>query len=204
MSKDLSNIIEQFVDFLMPELTPHEASLYIFLFRNSYIKNGKLNIRIGQRTIAVKYGQGPKKSMPSRQHIVRQLKMLEKKGAISIGDTNREGILYTIVLPEDIPLVLEKMSKTVKLEENYFTDPDRRREIFIRDKYICHYCGEEVTEKNTTLYHLIPQSKGGEHTKDNLKTCCLVCNAIKSGKTYEEAAPFLLKSIRERKSKKYK
>jgi len=48
---------------------------------------------------------------------------------------------------------------------------------------------------------LNPQSKGGKHTKDNLKTCCFVCNAIKSGKTYEEAAPFLLKSIRERKQK---
>ena len=204
MNKDLSQIIEQFVDFLMPELTPHEASLYIFLLRNSYLKNEKLDVRIGQRTIAVKYGQGPMKSVPSRQHILRQLKMLEGKGAIKIGDTNREGTLYTVILPKDCPSVLEKMSKTIKSEEDYFTDPNRRKEIFERDKWVCYYCGEEVAEKNATLDHLVPQSKGGKHTKDNLKTCCLMCNAIKSGKTYEEAAPFLLKNIRERKAKKRK
>ena len=60
---------------------------------------------------------------------------------------------------------------------------------------------KKVTSENATLDHLTPQSKGGKHTKDNLKTSCLVCNSIKSGKTYEEAAPYLLKSIQDRRQK---
>jgi len=36
----------------------------------------------------------------------------------------------------------------------------------------------------------IPQSKGGKNTKDNLGTLCLVRNGTKSGKAFEEAAPF--------------
>jgi hypothetical protein len=205
MSKNLFKIIEQFVDFLMPELTPYEAAMYLFLLRNSYIKNNSTELRIGKRTIAEKWAKGSRGEKTTYAHVSKLLKGLEEKGCVKIGDINREGTLYVILLPEEIPIVQEKVSviQDVK-EEDYFTDPHRRKEIFERDKWICHYCGEEVTEKNATLDHLVPQSKGGKHTKDNLKTCCLVCNAIKSGKTYEEAAPFLLKNIRERKTKKQK
>ena len=53
MRENLQKMIEQYVDYLMPELTPYEASLYIFSLRNSYIKNNSLEIRIGKRTIAI-------------------------------------------------------------------------------------------------------------------------------------------------------
>lgn len=109
-------------------------------------------------------------------------------------------------MPEDIPLVAEKIAdlSPSHIEEDYFTDPSKKREIFERDKWVCQYCGEKVTPENVTLDHFIPLSKGGKHSKDNLKTCCLICNAVKSGKTYEEAAPFLLKTIRERKARSRK
>jgi len=206
MNKDLSKIIEQFVDLLMPELAPYEVALYLFLLRHSLVKNNTLTIRIGKRTIVDKFVKSAKGSRSSFAHITTVLKELEKKGCIKVGDVDREGTFYEIILPEKIKLVAEKLAaKSLKAEDDdYFTDTNKRNELFERDKWICEYCGEEVTEKNATLDHLIPQSKGGKHTKDNLKTCCLVCNAIKSGKTYEEAAPFLLKSIRERKLKKYK
>ncbi|OGX18109.1 MAG: hypothetical protein A3K83_00235 [Omnitrophica WOR_2 bacterium RBG_13_44_8b] len=201
MNKDLSKIIEQFVDFLMPELTPYEAAMYIFLLRSSHLKNSP-EIHIGKRTIAEKWGTGARGKKTNYAHVTDLVKGLEKKGCIKIGDVNREGTLYKVLLPEEIPLVLEKLLIIPETgEEGYFTDPERRKELFERDKWICCYCGEKVTEKNATLDHFNPQSNGGKHTKDNLKTCCFICNAIKSGKTYEEAAPFLLKSIRERKQK---
>lgn len=198
---NLQKIIEDFVDYLMPELTPYEASLYVFLFRNSHMIGEKI-VRIGQRTIAQKYGQGPKKAVPSRQHVLRQIKMLEEKGCIAVGDTNREGTLYTVFSPKEIPSVREKLAiKTVVEEEDYYNDSHKRKEIYERDKWVCAYCGEKVSEKNATLDHYIPQSNKGTHKKENLKTCCLQCNSIKSGKTYEEAIPYLLKSIQERKAR---
>jgi len=131
------------------------------------------------------------------------LKELEKKGCVKIGDVDRNGTLYEIVLPGKIKSVIEKLTVGVikKDENDYFTDDSKRKELFERDKWTCYYCSEIVTKKNVTLGHFIPQSKGGRHNKDNLKTSCLVCNSVKSGKTYEEAAPLLLKSIREKKSK---
>jgi len=206
MKEDIRSIIEQFVDYLLPELTPYETSLYLYLLRNSFVKNSVGEIRVGKRTIAAGYGKGSRGEKTNYAHVSKILKMLEEKGCIKVGDTNRDGTLYIVSLPKDIPLVAEKIASSLvqDTEEDYFNDPEKRREIFERDKWICQYCGEKVTPKNATLDHFIPQSKGGKHNKQNLRTCCLICNSIKSGKTYEEATPFLLKSIQERKAKSSK
>ena len=200
-NRDITEIIKEFVDYLLPDLTPYETSLYIYLLRNS-ILNGQDTIRVGKRTIATAYGKGSRGENTNYAHISKIINSLEKKGVLKIGDVNREGTLYTILSPKQIPLVKEKM--TIKIqdkEDDYFNTPIKRQELFERDKWKCHYCGEEVTKNNATLDHLIPQSKGGKNTKDNLKTSCLLCNSIKSGKTYEEAAPHLLKSVSERKKR---
>ena len=202
MKNDLQKIIEQFVDFLMPSLTPYEASLYIFFLRNSHIKNNSPEIRIGKRTIAENISS-VRATTTNYAQVTKLVDGLEGKGCIKIGDTNRDGTLYNIFLPEEIPSVKEKLAITAgPVEEDFFTNPEKRKEIFERDKYTCFYCGEKVTPENSTLDHLVPQSKDGKHTKENLKTSCLICNSIKSGKTYEEAAPYLLKSIQERRNKK--
>lgn len=201
MKENVPEIIEQFVDFLLPILTPYEAGLYIFLLRNTYIKNGTREIRVGKRTIADNLGSS-RGEKSNYAHITKLISGLEEKSCIKIGDTTREGILYSVFLPEEIPSVKEKLSVVVDPEEeDYFTDPERRKEVFARDKHTCQYCGEKVMSENAALDHYIPQCKGGLHTKENLRASCLLCNSIKSGKTYEEAAPFLLKSIQERKAR---
>jgi len=204
MKLDIKEVVEQFIDYLMPDLTPYEANLYLFLLRYSYLNNNVSQVRIGKRTIAEKIGKSARTNESiSYVQVTKTLKGLEGKGVISIGNTEREGTLYTILLPGQVPSVKEKLTKSnaSRKNEDYFTNPEKRRYLFERDKYICFYCGEKVTDNNSTLDHLTPQFKGGKHTKDNLKTCCLTCNSIKSGKTYEEAAPLLLKSIQERKSR---
>jgi len=57
-NKDLSKIIEQLVDFLMPELSPYGVSLYLFLLRHSFIENNSSAIRMGKRNIADKFVKG--------------------------------------------------------------------------------------------------------------------------------------------------
>ncbi|MEQ8712256.1 MAG: HNH endonuclease [Cyclobacteriaceae bacterium] len=51
-----------------------------------------------------------------------------------------------------------------------------RQNIFRRDGHKCQYCG---THKDLTLDHLIPRSKGGKSTWNNLLTACRRCNARK-------------------------
>jgi len=200
MKENFQQNFEHLVDYLLPELTPYEASVYIFLLCNSHIKNRTDLIRIGKRTIARNFGKGARGDKTNVTHITKLLQGLETKNCIKIGDKNFQGTIYTVLLPEDIPLVREKIDITKDpKEEDYFTSQTKRREIFERDKWTCYYCREKVTLETATLDHLEPQFKGGKHTKDNLKTCCFTCNTIKSGKTFEEAAPYLLRSIQERR-----
>jgi len=58
-----------------------------------------------------------------------------------------------------------------------------KRNIFLRDEYLCQYCGCEVTEQHATLDHVLPQSKGGKTTWENSATACKPCNYRKAAST---------------------
>ncbi len=53
--------------------------------------------------------------------------------------------------------------------------PLTRRAVFARDNWSCQYCG--ATAEN--LDHVIPRSRGGEHTWENVVAACRRCNARK-------------------------
>jgi hypothetical protein len=59
-----------------------------------------------------------------------------------------------------------------------------RQNIFKRDGNACQYCG---ATHDLTLDHVIPKSRGGRSTWDNLATACKSCNSKKGDLTPEEA-----------------
>lgn len=65
-----------------------------------------------------------------------------------------------------------------------------RRNIFYRDSYMCQYCS---TKDDLTIDHVLPISRGGERTWENLVAACSRCNSRKGQKTLEEANMKLLK-----------
>ncbi|MDP9381662.1 MAG: HNH endonuclease [Chloroflexota bacterium] len=65
-----------------------------------------------------------------------------------------------------------------------------RKEVFTRDKHTCQYCGKLT--KDLTLDHVVPKSRGGSHTWDNLVSACKSCNHRKGGKNPDEARMRLL------------
>ena len=65
-----------------------------------------------------------------------------------------------------------------------------RFEVLARDQFTCRYCGASPTkDPSVTLHidHIIPWSKGGETTIDNLQTLCSKCNLGKSNMMIETA-----------------
>ena len=52
-----------------------------------------------------------------------------------------------------------------------------RRAVFARDRWTCQYCG--TGHVSLTVDHVIPRSKGGKSTWDNIVTCCAPCNRRK-------------------------
>lgn len=60
-----------------------------------------------------------------------------------------------------------------------------RQNIFKRDGHRCVYCG---LHGELTLDHVLPKSRGGRTSWDNLVTACKRCNARKGDYTPEEAS----------------
>jgi 5-methylcytosine-specific restriction endonuclease McrA len=58
-----------------------------------------------------------------------------------------------------------------------------KRNVFLRDLYICQYCGVDCKASDATLDHVQPISAGGKSSWTNLTTACKPCNYRKSNKT---------------------
>ena len=62
-----------------------------------------------------------------------------------------------------------------------------RRNIFLRDHNRCQYCRRRFSSAELSLDHVVPRSRGGRTTWDNIVTACLKCNVVKGGRTPREA-----------------
>lgn len=62
-----------------------------------------------------------------------------------------------------------------------------RRNIFARDNSTCQYCGKRFSSAELSLDHIIPRSRGGTATWENIVCACLRCNVRKGGRTPEQS-----------------
>lgn len=84
----------------------------------------------------------------------------------------------TLQVPEQIRLTFSNP------ERHWKVPPVNRREILRRDNHTCQYCG---SLKNLTLDHVLPRSRGGTHTWNNVVIACAPCNGRKGNRTPLEA-----------------
>ena len=59
--------------------------------------------------------------------------------------------------------------------------------MYIRDEFICQYCGKVCERGELTTDHVIPKTQGGSASWSNCVTCCYECNNRKGGRTPEQA-----------------
>ena len=62
-----------------------------------------------------------------------------------------------------------------------------RRNVLARDEHTCQYCGRHYPTHQLSLDHVVPRSRGGETTWENVVCACLGCNIQKGGRTPHEA-----------------
>jgi len=60
-----------------------------------------------------------------------------------------------------------------------------RKNVFRRDDHTCQYCG--TRSHDLTLDHVMPRSRGGPTSWENVVACCRRCNASKRDRTPTEA-----------------
>lgn len=61
-----------------------------------------------------------------------------------------------------------------------------RKNILLRDRNMCQYCQTVLTAGELTLDHVIPRSRGGLSTWENLVACCHSCNRRKGNQLIHE------------------
>lgn len=94
----------------------------------------------------------------------------------------------TRAFPE--PLVI-RLTRYVRLPHR--SVPATRAGVMLRDAYTCQYCGDAPGRYELTVDHVVPRSKGGGHSWENLTTACKRCNHKKGSLLLEEAQMTLLR-----------
>jgi 5-methylcytosine-specific restriction endonuclease McrA len=72
-----------------------------------------------------------------------------------------------------------------------------RKGILLRDGSACQYCSVQLPAGRLTLDHVIPRSRHGQASWENLVACCFACNNRKGDRTPQEAGMVLVKVPRQ-------
>ncbi|WP_071517982.1 HNH endonuclease [Geitlerinema sp. PCC 9228] len=92
---------------------------------------------------------------------------------------------WTVHAPSLVLQVPEYIRLTTSNRDRLWKAPSvSRREVLKRDRHTCQYCG---STKHLTVDHVLPRSRGGTDTWENVVTACTTCNGRKGNRTPEEA-----------------
>lgn len=92
---------------------------------------------------------------------------------------------FSILVPRVIRLVAfdRKPRQTLRFS---------RKNLFARDGNRCQYCGNTYPGNQLSIDHVIPRSRGGGTSWENVVCACVKCNTRKGGRTPQEARMKLL------------
>lgn len=68
-----------------------------------------------------------------------------------------------------------------------------RKNVMLRDGHQCQYCARELPVRELNIDHVLPRSRGGPDSWENLVTACRLCNLRKGRRTPDEAGMALLR-----------
>mgnify|MGYP002279645775 CR=1 FL=1 len=68
-----------------------------------------------------------------------------------------------------------------------------RFNVFLRDRFTCQYCGHGYVTEDLTFDHVVPRSRGGRTTWENVVTACAPCNLSKGHRMPGESGVFPLR-----------
>jgi 5-methylcytosine-specific restriction endonuclease McrA len=99
-----------------------------------------------------------------------------------------------VIDEHELELHAEKLSMTrpsvirlttyVRIPYQSFRRKITRRAVFARDGWECQYCGKRGS---LTMDHVIPRSKGGDTSWENVVACCAGCNRRKGDRSVSQS-----------------
>jgi len=93
------------------------------------------------------------------------------------------------------PTIEFRLPSVISLKE--YVPPARRTaftrfNVFLRDRFVCQYCGGRFSPEHLTFDHVQPRSRGGRTTWENVVTACSECNLRKGDRLPREIRMFPL------------
>ena len=130
------------------------------------------------RTLLLTQGYEPVKIIPWQRAMT--LLALDKVDVVEEYEAEIRATSMILKVPAVVRLrkAFRRFAKPVKFS---------RVNIYARDGYRCQYCGTKCTIDQLTYDHVIPRSRGGRTTWENIVSCCYACNAEKANRTPAEA-----------------
>ena len=95
---------------------------------------------------------------------------------------NYEGVARAEMVSIPIPSVIQCIHSGYMPKRYTKVLPFSRKNVYIRDGGCCMYCGKKVSIHSFTFDHVIPRSRGGRTTWENVVASCGPCNLSKCNK----------------------
>ncbi|KAB1660377.1 HNH endonuclease [Pseudoclavibacter chungangensis] len=110
----------------------------------------------------------------------RRALTLVMNGRASVLDVDEERPVRSVEgsWPRPVVILLRRYVKVPMAR----VSPVSRRGVLRRDDHRCGYCDAFAN----TIDHILPRSRGGAHSWENLVACCLTCNNVKGDRTPAE------------------
>jgi 5-methylcytosine-specific restriction endonuclease McrA len=96
---------------------------------------------------------------------------------------------FPLLIPQVIKLVLYRGFPPLHVKFS-------RRNIYLRDRNQCQYCGAKPPREEMTIDHVIPRSRGGKTTWENVVLACSTCNARKGSRLLHQCGMKLIRRPR--------
>ena len=114
---------------------------------------------------------------------VRRALVLMLKGVAQAEETNNHEV-HSTRNKIQVPSVIRLLSYRHIPQQSRALS---RKNILLRDRNTCQFCARAFPTSELTLDHVLPRSRGGRSTWENLVACCYACNNRKGDRTPEEA-----------------
>jgi len=130
------------------------------------------------RTLLLSQGYEPIKIIPWQRAMI--LLTLQKVDVVEEYDAEVRATSLVVRIPAVVRLrkAFRRFAKPVKFS---------RVNIYARDGYRCQYCAAKCATDQLTYDHVVPRSRGGRTSWDNIVSCCYACNRRKANRTPAEA-----------------
>ena len=129
---------------------------------------------------------------PTHITAVKRALVLVLKGVARAEEENH-AVVHSARLSLRVPSVIRLLEyRRIPLQTRALS----RKNILLRDRNTCQFCGRIFPAADLTLDHVVPRSRGGMTSWENLVACCHGCNNRKGDRTPEEAGLRLIRRPR--------